>query len=70
MKKISLIIMFLVSTSLVEGKDLTVNDDCMHEAWNFGTEFGYNEQSEWYYTDAYFNKMCNDDGSFKSDIYN
>ncbi|MCT4700048.1 hypothetical protein [Tenacibaculum haliotis] len=69
MKKVILVVaMVFATSSLVNANDssLTVNDDCMHAACGFGTRLGGgDEYNEWYWTNAYFDSFCNEDGSYK-----
>lgn len=71
MKKVILVLAFVFGSSNLVNANNSVNEllfgDCTAEAWEVGTMLGEgNEEDEYYYTNTYFQVMCNDDGSYRN----
>lgn len=72
MKKLFLTLVLVFATGTIMNANSNKNEllfgDCTQAAWDFGTRLGEgNEEDEYYFTNSYFEIMCNDDGSFNED---
>jgi len=70
MKKLFLTLVLVFATGTVMNANSNKNEllfgDCTQAAWDFGTEMGGGtDEGEYYYTNSYFEVLCNDDGSFR-----
>lgn len=63
MKKLilSLVFVFAAGAMMNANTNVVVEDypkDCFSEAWEYGSNMGYSEYSEWFYTNEYYNTHC------------
>ena len=71
MKKLILGMVFVFATGTMmnantSNKEITTQitrtiekaDDCFSEAWEYGTDMGYSEYSEWFYMNEYYETHC------------
>ena len=70
MKKLFLVVAFIFASSNLVNANSNEGEllfgDCTQAAWDWGTRMGGGtDEGEYYFTNSYFEVLCNDDGSFR-----